>query len=58
MVLLTADAREALLAGDRVLTLYQGEITGAFDPAVTTEKELGLYMTGRRQDGEERFDEE
>ena len=58
VVLLTADAREALLAGDRVLTLYQGEITGAFDPAVTTEKELGLYMTGRRQDGEERFDEE
>lgn len=58
VVLLTADAREALLAGDRVLTLYQGEITGAFDPAVTTEKELGLYMTGRRQGGEERFDEE
>ena len=58
VVLLTSDAREALLAGDRVLTLYRGEITGAFDPAVTTEKELGLYMTGRRQGGEERFDEE
>lgn len=58
VVLFTADAREALLAGDRVLTLYRGEITGEFDPAVTTEKELGLYMTGRRQGGEERFDEE
>ncbi len=58
VVLLTADAREALLAGDRVLTLCRGEITGEFDPAVTTEKELGLYMTGRRQGGEERFDEE
>ncbi len=58
VVLFTADAREALLAGDRVLTLCRGEITGEFDPAVTTEKELGLYMTGRRQGGEERFDEE
>lgn len=58
VVLFTSDAREALLAGDRVLTLYQGEITGEFDPTVTTEKELGLYMTGRRQGGEERFDEE
>ena len=58
VVLITADSREALLAGDRVLTLCRGEITGEFDPALTTEKELGLYMTGRRQDGEERFDEE
>ncbi len=58
VVLITADSREALLAGDRVLTLCQGEITGEFDPALTTEKELGLYMTGRRQGMEERFDEE
>ena len=58
VVLITADSREALLAGDRVLTLCRGEITGEFDPALTTEKELGLYMTGRRQGREERFDEE
>ena len=58
VVLITAESREALLAGDRVLTLCRGEITGEFDPALTTEKELGLYMTGRRQGGEERFDEE
>ena len=58
VVLITADPREALLAGDRVLTLCRGEITGEFDPALTTEKELGLYMTGRRQGREERFDEE
>ncbi len=58
VVLITADSREALLAGDRVLTLCRGEITGEFDPTLTTEKELGLYMTGRRQGGEERFDEE
>ena len=58
VVLITADPREALLAGDRVLTLCRGEITGEFDPALTTEKELGLYMTGRRQGWEERFDEE
>ncbi len=58
VVLITADPREALLAGDRVLALCQGEITGEFDPALTTEKELGLYMTGRRQGREERYDEE
>ena len=58
VVLITADPREALLAGDRVLTLCRGEITGEFDPALITEKELGLYMTGRRQGREERFDEE
>ncbi len=58
VVLITADPREALLAGDRVLTMCRGEITGAFDPAQTTAKELGLYMTGRRQGGEERFDDE
>ena len=58
VVLITEDPREALLAGDRVLTLCRGEITGEFDPAVTSEKELGLYMTGRLQSREERFDEE
>lgn len=58
VVLITGDSREALLAGDRVLTLCQGEITGEFDSALTTEKELGLYITGRRQGREERFDEE
>ena len=55
---ITEDPREALRTGDRVLTLCGGEITGEFDPALTTEKELGLYLTGRRQGGEERFDEE
>ncbi len=58
VVLITSSPREALLAGDRVLTLCGGEITGEFDPAQTTEKELGLYMTGRRKDGEVRFDDE
>ena len=58
VVLITEDPREALRTGDRVLTLCGGEITGEFDPALTTEKELGLYLTGRRQGGEERFDEE
>lgn len=58
VVLITADPREALMAGDRVLALCRGKITGEFDPALITEKELGLYLTGRRQGREERFDEE
>jgi simple sugar transport system ATP-binding protein len=56
---LTGDMREALACSGRILVLCRGEITGEFEPALTSERELSLYMTGeRRQGAEETFDEE
>lgn len=59
VLLLTEDLREAMTVGDRILVLCQGAVTGEFEPSWTTERELGLYMAGDRQQGrEEPFDEE
>ncbi len=45
--------------GDRILVLCQGAVTGEFEPSLTTERELGLYMAGDRQQGrEEPFDDD
>ena len=59
VLLLTEDLREAMTLGDRILVLCQGAVTGEFEPSLTTERELGLYMAGDRQQGrEEPFDDD
>ncbi len=59
VLLLTEDLREAMTVGDRIVVLSQGTVTGEFEPQMTTERELGLYMAGNRQQNrEEPFDDE
>ena len=59
LIVLTEDIEEAMAMGDRILVLCRGEIAGEFEPGLTSARELGLYMTGDRQQGrEEPFDDE
>ena len=45
ILLVSAELSEIFALSDRIVVLYEGEIVGEFDPASTTEAELGLYMT-------------
>ncbi len=59
VLLLTNDLDEAMSMADRLLIMHQGAIVGEFDPHLTSAQEVGLYLSGgRRQDGEEQFDDE
>lgn len=46
ILLISTDLDEVFLISDRILVLYQGELTGEFLPSETSREELGLYMTG------------
>ena len=35
---------------DRIITLYEGRITGEFVPEKITKAEIGYYMTGHREE--------
>ena len=59
VLFLTTDVEEALQIADRIIVLCQGETVGEFLPAFTTARELGLYRSGGRRQGEEEpLDEE
>ena len=47
VLLLTSQPEEAMGLSDRVLVLHEGEIMGEFDPANTSARELGWYMSGQ-----------
>jgi simple sugar transport system ATP-binding protein len=51
-LLVTADLAEVMSLSDRIIVMYEGQITGVFpDAASLPEEELGLYMLGlKRQD--------
>ena len=38
---------------DRILVMYEGEITGELDPKEIDAQELGLYMSGAKRSGKE-----
>lgn len=47
ILLVSADLGEVMSLSDRIVTLFEGQITGAFpDASKVTEEELGLYMLG------------
>lgn len=46
-LLLTSQTEEAMRLADRILVVYEGEIMGEFDPAYTSARELGWYMSGQ-----------
>ena len=52
VLLVSLELEEVMNLSDRILVMYEGEITGELDPKTTTIQELGLYMAGaKRQDG-------
>ena len=55
VLLVSADLIEVMSLSDRMISMYEGEITGVFsDAASVTEEEIGLYMLGvKRQTPEE-----
>jgi len=47
VLLVSADLSEVMSLSDRIVTLYEGKITGVFpDASKVSEEELGLYMLG------------
>ncbi|MDP2966684.1 MAG: ABC transporter ATP-binding protein [Pelolinea sp.] len=47
VLLVSADLSEVMSLSDRIITVYEGQVTGVFpDAAKATEEELGLYMLG------------
>lgn len=46
VLLVSADLTEILALSDRILVLYEGQITGALTPEEASEERLGLLMAG------------
>ena len=46
ILLSSADLDEVFRLSDRIITLYEGKITGEFKADEITKEEIGLYMTG------------
>ncbi len=50
VLLVSADLAEVMSLSDRIIVMYEGQITGVFpDAAAVTEEELGLYMLGLKR---------
>jgi ABC-type uncharacterized transport system ATPase subunit len=57
VLLVSADLSEVMSLSDRIVTLYEGKITGVFpDAAKVGEDELGLYMLGIKQQTNEEME--
>lgn len=50
ILLASADLDEVFRLSDRMITLYEGKITGEFTPDSITKEEIGFYMTGNRKE--------
>ncbi|MBR2048540.1 MAG: ABC transporter ATP-binding protein [Oscillospiraceae bacterium] len=51
VLLCSADLDEVFRLSDRIVTIYEGKITGEFEAGTITKAELGYYMTGDRKAG-------
>ena len=49
ILLSSADLDEVFRLSDRIITLYEGEITGEFVAGQADKAEVGLHMTGRKE---------
>ncbi|MBR6451894.1 MAG: ABC transporter ATP-binding protein [Lachnospiraceae bacterium] len=50
VLLVSLELEEVMTVPDRILVMYEGEIVGELDPKKTTVEELGLYMSGAKND--------
>ena len=51
VLLVSSELSEILALSDRILVIYEGRLVHETRPAATSERELGLHMTGRAGDG-------
>lgn len=49
ILLISADLDELFRLSDRLVTLYEGRVTGSFNASDVTREEIGLYMTGGKE---------
>jgi simple sugar transport system ATP-binding protein len=57
VLLVSLELDEVMSLSDRILVMYEGEITGELDPKTTTVQELGLYMAGAKKQDKRGGDE-
>ena len=50
ILLISLELEEIFSLADRILVLYEGRIVKEFKPEATSDKEVGLYMTGGREE--------
>ncbi len=50
ILLSSADLDEVFRLSDRIITMYEGKITGEFRTSEVTREEIGYYMTGDRSE--------
>ena len=53
ILLVSADLDEVFRLSDRIITVFEGHITGEFKADSISKEEIGYYMTGRRQEAAE-----
>ena len=53
ILLCSADLDEVFRLSDRIITIYEGRITGEFAANEITKEEIGYYMTGDRSSSSE-----
>ncbi|SQH56611.1 Arabinose import ATP-binding protein AraG [Acholeplasma laidlawii] len=49
VLLISYELEEIFNLSDRILVMYEGEITGSFKTSDITANELGLYMSGSKR---------
>ena len=49
-MLICADLDEVFRLSDRIITMYEGKITGEFNAGEISKMDIGYYMTGDRRD--------
>ena len=50
ILLVSLELSEVMSVSDRILVIYEGELVGQADPAVVSQQELGLYMSGSKRE--------
>ena len=50
ILLCSADLDEVFRLSDRIITMYEGEITGEFSAGAISKEEIGYCMTGSRRE--------
>ncbi len=53
ILLCSADLDEVFRLSDRIITLYEGRVTGEFQVDRITKEEIGFYMTGSRKEADQ-----
>ena len=52
ILLVSADLDELFRLSDRLVTLYEGRLTGQFVNGTISKQEIGYYMTGDRREAQ------